>query len=224
MDLAGVRPIARASIDRSEYWQISATMAKTGSRSDPTHSATASADLLAQARAGDKSALSRLFRRQGLALAKWARGRLPPWARRFSDTADVVQDALIQTFRRIDKVEFRGEGKLQAYLHTAVINRIKDEVRRVTRRPIDALDEAEQQLPSPAPTPFDQVMDAENEATYKRALAMLTEDERALVVGRMELGYTYEQLAVMSRRPSAAAARMAVRRAVMKLAEYMSRA
>jgi len=179
--------------------------------------------LLAQARAGDKSALSRLFKRQGLALARWARGRLPPWARRFSDTADVVQDALLQTFRRIDKVELRGEGALQAYLHTAVKNRITDEMRRVARRPIDDLDE-EQQFASSDPTPFDQVMDGENEATYKGALAMLTEDDRALVVGRMELGYTYEQLAVMSRRPTAAAARMAVRRAVIKLAEYMSRA
>jgi len=198
-------------------------MAKTGADSKPTQSPTASADLLAQARAGDTSALSRLFRRQGLALARWARGRLPPWARRFSDTADVVQDALLQTFRRIDKIELRGEGALQAYLHTAVINRIKDEMRRVARRPIDDLDE-EQQFASSDPTPFDQVMDGENEATYKRALAMLMEDDRALVVGRMELGYTYEQLAVMSRRPTAAAARMAVRRAVVKLAEYMSRA
>ena len=198
-------------------------MAKTGADSKPTQSPTASADLLAQARAGDTSALSRLFRRQGLALARWARGRLPPWARRFSDTADVVQDALLQTFRRIDKIELRGEGALQAYLHTAVKNRITDEMRRVARRPIDDLDE-EQQFASSDPTPFDQVMDGENEATYKRALAMLMEDDRALVVGRMELGYTYEQLAVMSRRPTAAAARMAVRRAVVKLAEYMSRA
>jgi RNA polymerase sigma factor (sigma-70 family) len=166
-------------------------MAKTGADSKPTQSPTASADLLAQARAGDTSALSRLFKRQGLALARWARG--------FSDTADVVQDALLQTFRRIDKIELRGEGALQAYLHTAVINRIKDEMRRVARRPIDDLDE-EQQFASSDPTPFDQVMDGENEATYKRALAMLTEDDRALVVGRMD-----------------------VRRAVIKLAEYMSR-
>ena len=199
-------------------------MAKTGADSKPTQSPTASADLLAQARAGDKSALSRLFRRQGLALARWARGRLPPWARRFSDTADVVQDALLQTFRRIDKIELRGEGALQAYLHRAVVNRIRDEMRRVARRPTDDLDETERQFPSSEQTPFEQVMDAENEATYKRALAMLTEDDRALVVGRMELGYTYEQLAVMSRRPTAAAARMAVRRAVIKLAECMSRA
>jgi RNA polymerase sigma-70 factor (ECF subfamily) len=199
-------------------------MPKTGHRSEPTHSPTASADLIAQARAGDKSALSRLFRRHGVALARWARGKLPPWARRFSDTADVVQDALFQTFKRLDKIELRGEGALQAYLHRAVINRIKDEMRKVARRPIDDLDENDAQFPSTDQSPYEQVMDGEKEHAYKRALATLSEDEQALIVGRMELGYTYEQLAVMSRRPTAAAARMAVRRAVVKLAECMSRA
>jgi RNA polymerase sigma-70 factor (ECF subfamily) len=130
----------------------------------------------------------------------------------------------MHTFRRIDKVELRGEGALQAYLHRAVVNRIKDEMRRVVRRPIDDLDDTELQFPASDASPYEQVMDAEKEQLYKRALAMLNDDERALVVGRMELGYTYEQLAVMSHRPTAAAARMAVRRAVVKLAEYMSRA
>jgi len=199
-------------------------MSTTGAPSDPRHTATASADLIAQAQAGDKSALSRLFHRHGIALARWAHGKLPPWARRFSDTADVVQDALFHTFRRIDKVELRGEGALRAYLHRAVLNRIKDEMRRVARRPIDDLENMDQQFRASGPSPFDLVMDSEKEQLYKRALSILTDDERALIVGRMELGYTYEQLAVMSNRPSAAAARMAVRRAVLKLVEWMARA
>lgn len=198
------------------------TMSTTGAPSDPRHSATASADLIAQARAGDKGALSRLFQRHRVALARWAHGKLPPWARRFSDTADVVQDALFHTIRRIDKVELRGEGALKAYLHRAVLNRIKDEMRRVARRPIDDLDTMDRQFRASGPSPFDQVLDAEKEQIYKQALNILTDDERALIVGRMELGYTYEQLAVMSNRPTAAAARMAVRRAVLKLAESMA--
>jgi len=198
-------------------------MSKTGAPSDPTHSATASADLLAQARAGDKSALSRLIHRHGVALAKWARGKLPRWARRFSDTADVVQDALFRTFRRLDKIELRSEGALQAYLHRAVINRIKDEMRRVARRPIDDLDENDIEFPATDQSPYEQVMDAERQQKYKQTLATMTEDEQALIVGRIELGYTYEQIAVMSRRPTVEAARMAVRRAVVKLAKRMSR-
>ena len=66
-----------------------------------------SAELLERARAGDTRALSVLFRRHGPELRQWARGRLPRWARNVADTADVVQDVLLRTFRRIDRFEDR---------------------------------------------------------------------------------------------------------------------
>jgi RNA polymerase sigma-70 factor (ECF subfamily) len=187
-----------------------------GERLDASHR------LLARARAGDTRALSTLFRRQGAALRKWARGRLPRWARNFAETADLVQEALFQTFRRIDRFEDRGKGALQAYLRQAVTNRIRDEMRRVGRQltgdsvPPDTL------LQSGEPSPFESALDAERERKYKLALATLTEDERLLVVARMELGYNYEQLALISNRSTADAARVAVRRAVLKVAERMS--
>ena len=90
-----------------------------------------SKELLARTRQGDERALSALFRRHGRALRQWARGRLPKWARGVNDTADIVQDALLQTFRRIDRFEDRGKGALQAYLRQAATNRIRDEIRRV---------------------------------------------------------------------------------------------
>jgi hypothetical protein len=43
-----------------------------------------------------------------------------------------------------------------------------------------------------------------------------------LVVGRLELDYTYEQLALVSGRATAGAARLAARRAVIKLADRMT--
>jgi hypothetical protein len=43
-----------------------------------------------------------------------------------------------------------------------------------------------------------------------------------LIVARFELGYTYEQLALISERPGPEAARKALRRAVLKLAKTMS--
>lgn len=63
--------------------------------------------------------------------------------------------------------------------------------------------------------------DADVQALYKRALAALADDERALVVARVELGYSYEQIAVALEKPSADAARMAVGRAVVRPAEGM---
>ena len=55
--------------------------------------------LLAQARAGDRTALDTLFARYLPPLRRWATGRLPRWARDVSDTQDLVQDTLLQTFK-----------------------------------------------------------------------------------------------------------------------------
>jgi RNA polymerase sigma factor (sigma-70 family) len=173
--------------------------------------------LFVRARAGDRSALDLLFTRHVGPLLRWARGRLPRWARTAADTADIVQDAVLQTFRRLDVIEVRGPRALRAYLRQAVDNRIKDELRRVGRRPVaDPLDSAH---PDVAPSPLDAASSAEAAERYKQALNRLRPEERALIVGRFELGYSYEQLALTAGRPTAAAARVALHRAVMRLAE-----
>jgi RNA polymerase sigma factor (sigma-70 family) len=179
----------------------------------------ASSELLRRARAGDSRALSTLVRRQGIALTRWARGRLPRWARHFADTADLVQDALLNTFRRIDRFDDRGTGALQAYLRQAVQNRISDELRRVERRPRAGIDD---DFPADALSPYDLTLSAERALRYKQALASLSEADRILIVARFEMDYTFEQLALVGDRASPEAARKALRRAVLKLAERMS--
>jgi RNA polymerase sigma factor (sigma-70 family) len=166
--------------------------------------------------------MSRLFRQQAASLRRWARGRLPRWARSVTDTADIVQDVLMRSFRRLDLFEDRGKGTLQAYLRRGVENRILDEMRRVRRRPFIEDEDAAGDVADDRASPFDRVMDVEQEARYKRALTTLTEDERLLVVGRLELGYSYEQLALVTNRPTKDAARVALHRAVLKMAERLS--
>lgn len=180
-----------------------------------------SRELLRRAEAGESRALDALFARQEHALRRWARGRLPQWARRVLDTNDVVQDALLQTFRRIGSFDNRGRGALQAYLRQAVQNRINDELRRVKRQPIH--EEMEDVLPDSGPSPFNLTEDAERQIRYKRALAELIPAEQTLIVGRLEMGYTYDQLALVSDRATPDAARVAVRRAIVKLANAMAR-
>jgi RNA polymerase sigma factor (sigma-70 family) len=197
-------------------------MAKGAAKSEHGDTVTASGELLDRGRAGDSRALSSLFRRQGSALRRWAHGRLPPWARRFADTADIVQDALLQTFRRIDTFQNRGKGALQAYLRQAVVHRIQNEMRHVARRPVTDLPDERVEFPAAGETPLEFVMRTEQERKYKRGLEKLAEEEQMLVVGRLELNYTYDQLALITGRATPDAARMAVRRAMLKLAEAMS--
>src|SRR5687768_6490718 len=94
----------------------------------------ATMQLLERARAGDDEALERLFAKYLKPLRRWAAGRLPKWARDMADTQDLVQETLLQTFRKIEGFECRGEGALQAYLRQALMNRIRDELRRFDRR------------------------------------------------------------------------------------------
>ena len=110
------------------------------SESDPFGAAAppgleSTARLIERAQAGDQEAIDRLLARHLQPLRRWARGRLPKWARDLAETDDLVQDTLLQTFKRIGDFECRGVGALQAYLREAILNRVRDELRRTSRRP-----------------------------------------------------------------------------------------
>jgi RNA polymerase sigma factor (sigma-70 family) len=133
-----------------------------------------------------------------------------------------VQDTLLQVFRRIDHFEPRGNGAMRAYLRQALHNRILNVRRDATRRPMAAsLDDHD--VAGDMPSPLDQFLSDEERARYVRALNELRAEDRDAIVGRIELGYSYEQLSAVLGKPSADAARMVVRRAVVRLAEAMGR-
>ncbi len=137
-----------------------------------------------------------------------------------ADTEDVVQQSILQTLRRIDRFEVRHELGLQAYLRQAVMNGIRDELRHRARtperRPLDP------RYPAPAASPLDVAIGVEAVERYERALERLRPDDRAAVVARIEMGYTNEQIAVALNKPSVNAARMAVERALVRLARQMA--
>ena len=178
--------------------------------------------LLERARAGDQEAVDRLFARHVRPLQRWASRRLPRWARDVSDTDDLVQETLLQTFKRIGHFEPRGSGALFAYLRQAVLNRVREEVRRKGRRP-DGTDLSGLDLKTERSSPLEQAIGQEALDRYDRALQRLKPEQQNAVIGRVELGYTYEELAEALDKPSAEAARKAAQRALVRLAEEMER-
>jgi RNA polymerase sigma-70 factor (ECF subfamily) len=173
-------------------------------------------DLLARARAGDDRALEPLFARYLPRLRRWASGRLPRWARDAGDTQDLVQDTLLSVFKQIDGFEPRHEGAFQAYLRQAVMNRIRNAIRDRTRRPDGtSIDEA---LPSIDQSALERAIGLERLERYEAALARLRPIDREAIVARVEMGCTYEEMAVMLDLPSAEAARKAAQRALVRLA------
>ena len=178
--------------------------------------------LIERAHAGDQEALERLFARHLKPLQRWARGRLPKWARDLADTDDLVQDTLLQTFKRIEDFEPRRVGALQAYLRQAVLNRIRNELRRNGRQP-HATDLEGLEVES-VESPLEQAIGREAVERYEGALKRLTAEEREAIIARVEMGYSYEELAEALGKPTSEAARKAAHRALVRLAQEMEHA
>ena len=175
--------------------------------------------LLARAKDGDVIAIDALFARSLPPLRRWARGRLPQYARDMADTQDLVQETVIQTLRHLETFEPRHPGALQAYLRQAIVNRIRDEVRRVRRRP--AAVDLDERLPDPSPSPLERAIGHEGLERYEAALLRLHPADREVIIARFELQQSYDEIAAALGKPTAAAARMAVTRALARLVDEM---
>src|SRR5439155_4204471 len=178
-------------------------------------------DLVRLAKAGDRGALERLLARSLPALRRWASGRLPRWTRDLMDTDDLVQETVFRAVKRMDSFESRHEGALQAYLRQAIMNRIRDEVRRTKRSPMAT--ELNENQTDHSDSPLEMAIGHEALERYEAALARLRPEEREAIVARVEMGGSYQEVADKLGKPSADAARMAVSRALLRLAEEMNR-
>jgi RNA polymerase sigma factor (sigma-70 family) len=181
-----------------------------------------SVDLLLKAQSGDEDALNQLLARYLPRLQRWARGRLPSGVRTMLETGDLVQDAVINVLRHLDTFEIRTDGALLAYLRRAVNNRITDLYRRAGRR--EARGEMPDEIVAAGTSPLEAAIGTEALQNYERALASLNDGERQAIVLRVEFGLNYEEMAAQLGKPSADAARMAVTRAISRLAAEMRRA
>jgi RNA polymerase sigma-70 factor, ECF subfamily len=179
-------------------------------------------ELIRRLRDGDRDALERLVARHLRPLQRWVRGRLPRWARDLSDTDDLVQDTLLRTFSKLEVFEPRRVGALQAYLRQAVLNRLRDELRRKRREPV-AVDVSELDLEASG-SPLEEAIGRENVERYEAALERLRPEDREAIISRLEMDYSYEELAKALGKPTPAAARRAAQRALLRLAKEINRA
>lgn len=176
-------------------------------------------DLLRRYRQGDPRALDEILRRNLRQLSQWATGRLPAGARDRGDTEDLVQETILHALPRLADFDYRGPGAIQAYLRGAILNHIRNEYRRVGRRPRSQM--ADSDLRYEAPSPLEEAIGRDAVEDYETALAGLDDLDRELVILRLELDYSYQEIAEATGRPTADAARMATGRALLRLARSM---
>ena len=176
-------------------------------------------ELVIRAQAGDRTAVEALLERCLPSLKRWAHGRLPAAARGALDTEDLVQESAMHVLRRLDAFEPRHVGAMQAYLRQSVINRIRDEVRRIGRQPPPT--ELPEEHPADATSPLESAIQAQAYERYREALGELAPRDRELVVARIEIQWSLGEIAQRFGMRTADAARMAVSRAVKRLAENL---
>lgn len=179
-------------------------------------------ELLRRVRDGDRAAVDVLLARYLPRLRRFASGRLPARARALVDTEDMIQETLIRACSRLPAFDPRGEGALLAYLRQAVRNRIADELRKTARTP--ETEEVADDLPAEQESPLEATIGKEALASYERALDSLSETDREMVIARVEMGMDYASIATAVGKASPDAARMAVSRALLRLAQEMRRA
>jgi RNA polymerase sigma-70 factor (ECF subfamily) len=190
-----------------------------GSRGVSSQPGETTLDLLERARSGDQSSIDALFARCLPPLRRWARGRLPQYARDLADTQDLVQETVLHTLNKLAAFEPQHQGALQAYLRQAVANRIRDEIRRVQRRPAPV--ELDDVHADRGASPLEHAIGREGIERYEAALQRLKSSDREAIVARIELQQSYEEVALALGKSNANAARVAVTRALARLVEEM---
>ena len=176
-------------------------------------------ELVVRAREGDRIAVEALLQRSIPGLKRFAHGRLPAAARGSLDTGDLVQETVLHVLRRLDTFEPRHVGAMQAYLRQSVINRIRDEVRRIGRHPAPA--ELPQDLAADLPSPLEEAVRSEAYERYRSVLVTLSPRDRQMVVARIEAQWSLGEIAQRFNMRTVDGARMAVTRALRRLMDRL---
>ena len=176
-------------------------------------------ELVVRAREGDRLAVEALLERCIPSLKRWAHGRLPLAARGALDTSDLVQETVLHVLRRLDHFQPRHVGAMQAYLRQSVINRIRDEVRRVVRQPAPV--ELSEEPASDLTSPLEGAIKTEAYERYRDALNELSPRDREMIVARVEAQWSVQEIAQKFGMRTSDAARMAVSRALRRLADRL---
>jgi RNA polymerase sigma-70 factor (ECF subfamily) len=180
---------------------------------------TRSLDLMRKAQGGDGDALNRLIARYYDRVRPIVRARLGSRLRRRVDSGDILQQTFETVCRTFDRFEVEDEASLIGWLAQIAERQIHDEHdRQVARKRSPELevelDAAGESGPAGAhPTTQGGAPDAplirrEEAEILEDCLGDLSELYRELILLRDYAGHSWEEVARLTGRPSAAAARM----------------
>lgn len=151
---------------------------------------------------------------------RWAHRKVPRGSRGDFDTKDLVQEAALRMLKRRSVFRPRHAHSVQAYLRRTVLNLVRDEARRLARRPA-IVDLGTEELPCDKTGPIDIIFRHELRARYEAALLTLRPKDQRLIIASIERERHVNEIAQMCGLRSPAAARVAVTRAWNRLVQKL---
>ena len=143
--------------------------------------------LVAKARAGDRPALDVLVERYSPRVNKLAAHLMVD----LEDARDAAQESLVKLCTRLR--QFRGDAQFATWMHRLVVNTCKDLQERKRVRTTEPLTEDEPAGEDGDPLRATLLGDLRSDLA--QGLARLSADQRAVVVLRDVLGFSYEDIA-----------------------------
>jgi len=140
-----------------------------------------------QFKCGSPQALAQIYGKYVDSLLTLAAGLLDD----AHEAEDVVQDVFVAFARSANGFTLRGN--LKAYLTTAVVNRVRDRIRRQRKRPMPR--EAEAPVPSKARGPEEQLVFSEYAGRLSAALEQLPQEQREAIVLRLKANMKFKDIA-----------------------------
>ena len=154
-------------------------------------------EILERIRGGDDAGFEDLYRRYHDELLFVVRRRLGPQLRSVLESEDVLQSVAIEAFKALPNFIPRGDGSLRAFLHTLVVNKIRDRAdtygaqkRQGGVALTDSIEARAAERDSPQPTYFNSAYEK-----LERALARLPEEMRTVLTLRRVEGLSSKEVA-----------------------------
>lgn len=195
------------------------TQAGEAGLAEPIAMETTTSLLLLRIRQGDDQARDLLIERYLPALRRWAHGHVPPRVRSVMESEDLVHDTPLRALDHLEGFVPERKGSFLAYLRRIMQNAIRDELRRLVRRPPP--EPLKDIHPDAEPSPLRRAIGAEALAAFDAGMVRLSPEQQEAIFLRIELGFTHQEVADALGLPTANAARMLVSRALVRLAELM---
>lgn len=193
--------------------------------SDPKPNLDASLELVRRIQSGDDGAWDELYLRYRDQLLLSIRCRLGPNLRSHLESEDILHSVFRDALADLQRFELRNPRALNHYLHTCVLNKIRNKAdyfgaaKRQGEVPLT--DSLLTQLPDPDATP--QYHDSVRYAALERALARLPEEMREVVLlRRVEELSNQEAAEILGKTPEATS--KLYNRAVARLATLTQQA